>query len=81
MVFTLQVSEVAEIGGIYVFLQRAPQMLSQVVIQRIRLKSETWAVLEGNLRLFSFTNHVFYPRAGTVSVHGPMPSTAQLLRE
>ena len=64
MGFSLYAPEVAEIGGTRV-LTLAPQILSQVVIQMIRLYSEAWAVFEGNLGLFSFTSHVFYPRVGT----------------
>ena len=66
MVFSLYPPEVAEIGGIYLrVLTLAPKMLSQVVIEMVQLYSEGWAVFEGNLGLFSFTSHVFYPRVGT----------------
>ena len=46
MIFALDASEVPEIGTICVLLHQAAEMLSQVVIQMIRLYSEAWAMLE-----------------------------------
>ena len=53
-------------------------MLSQVIIQRIRLYFEACAVFGGHLSLFSFTGHVFIY---VFVLHGPMPSMANLLSE
>ena len=70
MCFALYASEVAEIGGKYLHVfTLVPRMLSHVVIQRIRLSSEAWAVLEGHLSLFSFTSHVFIH---VFVLHGPI---------
>ena len=77
MVFALHMSEIAEIGGAYVFFHKAPQMLSQLVTQRIQLYVEAGAALEGNLRLFSFTSRVFH----VLVLYGSVPFRVHLMSE
>ena len=45
-------------------------------LQRAWLNYETWAALEGNLRLFSYTNSAFIHM---LVLYGPMPSMAYFL--
>ena len=75
MVLALHASEVVEIGGIGIHVFTLSSS-NAVVIQRIRVYSEAWVVLEGNLCLFSFTSHVFIHVS---ALNEPKPSRARLL--
>ena len=76
MVFVLYASQAVEIGGNTRFHTSSSNTI-QVVIQRTPLYSEALAMLEGNLGLFSFINHVFIHM---LVLHEPMPSRTHLLK-